>query len=181
MPWGKMLIACKFQVKCDLNSSDNSKSNSKSDQVTEKDNTPDTKSKEEILDKKEDKKPKEEEPEKGTKGKNVKKEALEVDEVSESEDSVSVSEEAYSISRPTSSLRKKFPTLKASPVVVREKRKADGSPDGRKVKRTRMLKSRSSSGSDIKATSDGEDDSKGKETPYQVCVLIWDPTFALVK
>ncbi|KAK6635234.1 hypothetical protein RUM44_000485 [Polyplax serrata] len=156
-----------LKVKCDLNSSDNSKSNSKSDQVTEKDNTPDTKSKEEILDKKEDKKPKEEEPEKGTKGKNVKKEALEVDEVSESEDSVSVSEEAYSISRPTSSLRKKFPTLKASPVVVREKRKADGSPDGRKVKRTRMLKSRSSSGSDIKATSDGEDDSKGKETPYQ--------------
>lgn len=134
------------------------------------------------MEKKDEKaKVKEEEPEKTSntfKGKFLKKEVTEAEEVSESEESISVSEEAYSISRSTSGLRKKFPTLKASPVVVREKRKPDGSPEGRKCKRTRVLKSRSSSGSDVKATSEGEEDSKGKESTNQVIIFCFFSDFS---
>lgn len=141
----------------------------KKEDTSDKEGTTDSRSKEDFTpDKKEEKtkiKEEEKEKEKPARGKTIKKE-IETDEVSESEDSVTVSEEAYSVSRPMSSLRKKFPTLKASPVIVREKRKVETSPEARKCKRARLLKSRSSS-ADVKGGSDGEEDTKSKDNNDQ--------------
>ncbi|KAL0270093.1 UNVERIFIED_CONTAM: hypothetical protein PYX00_007613 [Menopon gallinae] len=154
------------KVKSDTSPCDSSRPVSKQEDVPEKEAASDSKVKEEVnAEKKEEKaKAKEEDTEKVAKGKVARKE-IEAEDVSESEDNVSTSEET--VNRPSSSLRKKFPTLKASPVVVREKRKAENSPEERKCKRARMLKSRSNSSTDLKGGSDGEEDSKGKDASDQ--------------
>lgn len=156
-----------MQIKNETSPCDSSRAVSKQEDVPEKETTSEFKVKEEVNSEKKDEKVKgkDEETEKVTKGK-VNRKDVEAEDVSESEDNVSTSEET--VNRPSSSLRKKFPTLKASPVVVREKRKAENSPEERKCKRARMLKSRSNSSTDLKGGSDGEEDSKGKDTSDQV-------------